>query len=105
MVILLLLYYLTSTRGTAALQAVLMAVPVVLAICSFSVFRVRSDNELVQSDVFSVIFALSVLAIIPCVILYITARITTLVIALMGLRWVPVGAYKAVRWTLQIPHI
>jgi hypothetical protein len=49
-------------------------------------------------------WALAVL-LLPLGLMYIAARITSIVLAFMTLQCLPPGAYVAIRWTTLIPHI
>ena len=46
-----------------------------------------------------------VILFLPPSILYILARVVTLILAFISLRDLPLGAYQAVHWTTFIPHI
>ena len=51
------------------------------------------------------ISGISTLSIIPAGLLYIIARVVTLVLALTSLRDLPLGAFDTVHWTTFIPHV
>ena len=53
----------------------------------------------------NIIGDIAVISIFPAGILYILARVFTLVLAFTSLRDLPPGAYKTVHWTTFIPHI
>ena len=50
-------------------------------------------------------FVAFTLLFLPALVLYITARVVTLVLAFTSLRGLPHGAYETVHWTTFIPHI
>ena len=52
-----------------------------------------------------VIGVIAVLSLIPAGILYVIARVFTLVLALTSLRDLPPGALDTVHWTTFIPHV
>ena len=54
---------------------------------------------------FYIIGGIAVLSILPAGILYIIARVVTLVLALTSLRDLPPGAFDTVHWTTFIPHV
>ena len=47
----------------------------------------------------------AIILILPTGILYIIARVVTLVLAFTSLRGLPPGAYETVHWTTFIPHV
>ena len=54
---------------------------------------------------FSTVANIAILSLIPAGLLYIIARVFTLVLALTSLRDLPPGAFDTVHWTTFIPHI
>ena len=52
---------------------------------------------------YSMTFA--IISILPAGVLYIIARVVTLVLAFISLRDLPPGAYETVHWTTFIPHV
>ena len=58
-----------------------------------------------QNTDFNTIGDIFGISIIPAVILYIIARVVTLVLALTSLRDLPPGAFDTVHWTTFIPHV
>ena len=54
---------------------------------------------------FSTVVNIAILSLIPAGLLYIIARVFTLVLALTSLRDLPPGAFDTVHWTTFIPHI
>ena len=50
-------------------------------------------------------YTANIILILPPVLLYISARAITLVLAFISLRDLPPGAYEIVHWTTFIPHI
>ena len=54
---------------------------------------------------FSTIRYIVFFSIIPAGLLYIIARVVTLVLALTSLRDLPLGAFDTVHWTTFIPHV
>ena len=48
---------------------------------------------------------IAIISILPAGILYILARVVTLVLAFASLRGLPPGAYETVHWTTFIPHV
>ena len=55
--------------------------------------------------VIDIIGGIAVFSIIPAGILYILARVFTLVLASTSLRDLPPGAFDTVHWTTFIPHV
>ena len=51
------------------------------------------------------VMPVALISILPASILYILARVVTLVLAFTSLRGLPPGAYKTVHWTTFIPHV
>ena len=54
---------------------------------------------------FNIIGGIAFILIIPAGILYVIARVVTLVLALTSLRDLPPGAFDNVHWTTFIPHV
>ena len=52
-----------------------------------------------------IISGIATLSIFPAGILYVIARVVTLVLALTSLRDLPLGAFDTVHWTTFIPHV
>ena len=52
-----------------------------------------------------VIGVIAIFSLIPAGILYVIARVVTLVLALTSLRDLPPGAFDTVHWTTFIPHV
>ena len=74
------------------------AVPVYIPLMYFlAIWLEDTDFDTIGS-----IFGFS---IIPAGILYIIARIFTLILALTSLRDLPPGAFDTVHWTTFIPHV
>ena len=51
------------------------------------------------------IASIAILSLFPAGLLYILARVFTLVLAFTSLRELPPGAFDTVHWTTFIPHI
>ena len=51
------------------------------------------------------IACIAILSLFPAGLLYILARVFTLVLAFTSLRELPPGAFDTVHWTTFIPHI
>ena len=58
-----------------------------------------------ESTDFETIGDIAYFSIFPAFILYIIARVFTLVLAFTSLRDLPPGAYETVLWTTSIPHV
>ena len=51
------------------------------------------------------VMPVALISILPASILYILARVVTLVLSFTSLRGLPPGAYETVHWTTFIPHV
>ena len=54
---------------------------------------------------FETISLIALFSVLPAGLLYIIARVVTLVLALTSLRDLPPGAFDTVHWTTFIPHV
>ena len=74
------------------------AVPIYIPLVAFlGVWLFNMDFEIAGGVV--------VFSIFPAGVLYIIARVFTLVLALTSLRELPLGSYDTVHWTTFIPHV
>ena len=56
-------------------------------------------------DLSDIIGGIVTLSIFPAGLLYVIARVVTLVLAFTSLRELPPGAFDTVHWTTFIPHV
>ena len=75
------------------------AVPIYITLGYLCAVRLEKMN--LNKFVIPVVF----ISILPAGILYILARVVTLVLAFTSLRSLPPGAYETVHWTTFIPHV
>ena len=52
-----------------------------------------------------IIASIAILSLFPASLLYILARVFTLVLTFTSLRELPPGAFNTVHWTTFIPHV
>jgi hypothetical protein len=83
--------------SSVAITAIPISIPLMFLLVGL--LKELADAE---DSTFDKSFALFLL---PGGLLYILARVTTLVLAFISLRGLPYGAYETVHWTTFIPHL